>query len=73
MAMRRVDVESFLKNTRLAESRPYVTVSESKSGGVSAPGVLYFIVYRTGIEFDPDRVAAFIKMLREGGTKVSAV
>jgi hypothetical protein len=43
-----VDVESFLKNTRLAESGPYATVRESKSGGVGAPGVLYFIVYRAG-------------------------
>lgn len=32
-----------------------------------------YLEQRAGIEFDPDRVAAFIKMLREGGTKVSAV
>lgn len=46
--MRRVVVESFLKDTSVAESRPYVTLTESRPGGVGAPGVLYLIVYATG-------------------------
>jgi hypothetical protein len=36
IAMRRVVVESFLKDTSVAESRPYVTLTESRPGGVGA-------------------------------------
>jgi len=32
-----------------------------------------YLEQRAGVEFDPDLVAAFIKMLRDGETKASAV
>ena len=54
--MRRVVVQSFLKDTSIAESRPYLTLTESRPGGVGAPGVLYLMVYATGNPASPSMI-----------------